>query len=128
MGAPWRSSVSSKVVGFIRARPGGRRVHPVAFGSALEIVGFIRDRWVSWSAPWGSSCSSGVAGFAGVRPWVRVVYPGLLLSLGWTLAGSFVVVGYIPVRPGGRRVHPVWLGSLRRALVVLGFIRGGSVH
>ena len=77
----WQSSVSSSVVGFIQARTGGRRVHPVAFGTlgcALEIVGFIRGRWVHWSAPWGSSGSFGVSGFIGVRPVNRLVYPCLL--------------------------------------------------
>ena len=32
------------------------------------------------------------------------------------------------VRPGGRRVHPGSLGSLGRALGVVGFIRGNWVN
>ena len=40
--------MASSVVGFARARPRGRWVHPSSLGSlthALEIVGFIRGHW-----------------------------------------------------------------------------------
>ena len=39
-----------------------------------------------------------------------------------------MVVGFTRVRPGGRWVHPGSLGSLRCALIIVGFIRGRLVH
>ena len=48
------------------------------------------------------------------------------------LSDSFVGVGFILLRPGGRRVHWESLGSIGKlfvcALVVVGFIRGRSIH
>ena len=61
----------SGMTGFTWVRPWGRRVHPRWLGSlecALGVVGFIRVRWVHWSASWVSPGSSRVDGFTGVRP------------------------------------------------------------
>ena len=126
-GAPWETSGSSWVAGFIGMRPRCRLVHPgslCSFGCVLEVVGLIR---VDWGAPWGSSGSSVAAGFIGVRSggrWVHLVSLGSLWcalgvvrfslgSLGTLLVtfSSFGVAGFIGVRPG-----------------VIGFIRGRQIN
>ena len=43
-------------------------------------------------------------------------------------SGSLGVAEFIGVRPGGRRVRSRSMGSLRCALGVVEFIRGGWVH
>ena len=89
------------VVEFIRVHPGGRWVHSGSlgsFGCSLVVVVFIlgrRDRLVSL----GSFC---VVGFV------------------W---GSFRVVGFVRVHPGGRWVHSGSFGSFKFALGVGGFVR-----
>ena len=88
------------VVGFIPARPRGRRVHSgslSSFGHAVRNVVFIP---------------------------VCVVHSGA--SSGWS--GSFVFVGFIQAYPGVRRVHSGSLDSFGRALDVVVFIRDGWVH
>ena len=40
----------------------------------------------------------------------------------WGSPGSFVILGFIPVRPGGGRGHSGSLGSFRRTLGVVGLI------
>ena len=97
-GVPWGSSGSFGVPGFIRKRPGGRRVRlrslrfigvrpgggRVRLGSlrslgcALVVVGFVRGRWIHWVSPWCMSGSLGVPWFIGVRPGGRRVRSGTL--------------------------------------------------
>ena len=46
-GAPWVSSSSSRVAGFIGVRPEGRSIHPGLLGSSrytLRVAGLIRVR------------------------------------------------------------------------------------
>ena len=88
--APW---------GFVRVRPGGRRIHSGSFDS------FLRAKWVVW--------------LISARSGDRCVHSGApLLS-----SGSFGFVGFIRSRPGGRRAHSVSLGSFKRALGVVRYIR-----
>ena len=69
---PARSELlgSSSVVGFTRAHPRGRWVHPRSLGSltrALGVFGFIGGRWVHSQAPSLSLGSSEVVGFTRAR-------------------------------------------------------------
>ena len=120
------------VVGFI---PGGRWVHSCApwgslgssFGRALGALVFI---WVHSGAPLGSSGSPGLFEYSD-GSWGSCRSLGSR-TLGWS--GSFVFVGiisralwcafwmvaFIWARPGSRRVHYCSLGSLGRALAVVG--------
>ena len=86
-------------------RLGGSRVHPGTLGCALGVVGFIQCRWVHWGTSWGSSGSSGFC-------WLHW---GAHLGS----SGSSGVAVLIGVRPGGRRVRPGSLGSLRCTLEVV---------
>ena len=103
---------------------------------ALQVVGFIRGRWIHSGSPWVSlvllwfallGCwvypeSLGSVGFAlGVVGFIRV--RRVHLRLPWGSLGSYGVVGFIRVRPGGRWVHVVSLGSLRFAMGVVGITR-----
>ena len=126
-GSPWGSL---GVDGFVVVRLGGLRYHSGSLGSlgyALGVVGFVRGRWVHfhWGAPWGSCGSFGfigawslgkmgyaleVVGFIRGTPW------GITGFIGVHHARSFVVDGFLVVRPGAHRVHRGhrggWLGSL----------------
>ena len=115
--APWESSGSSGVAGFIGVRPllssgssgvtgfivvcpGGRRVHPGSlgsFGCTLEDVWFIRGRCIHPEARRRSSGSSRFAGFIEVRSGGRGDAPGSLRSSGCAVG----VVGFMR----GRWVH-----------------------
>ena len=119
----WVSVDSSAVVFFTRAR--------------LGVVGYIRGCWARSSALCGSLGSSGVidAYTLGVVLfiWCRLVrlpFPwGRWVHL-WSL-GSFLrlgIFGFASMRPVVRAVHPMSLGSLARALGVVGFIQGRWVH
>ena len=113
LGAPWVLLRSLGVVGFIRVRTGGRWIHLgalVSFGCALVVVGFIGGDLVHSGASW-SLCI-----FTRGR-WVRPCVP--MASL-----GSFWVVWFVGVRPGGRWVHSGSLSSFMCALVVVGLILG----
>ena len=68
--APWGSSGSYGVAGFIDVRPEGCQVHPVSLDPFLGVVGFVRGRWVHSRILWGTTDSFWVAGLIGVRPWV----------------------------------------------------------
>ena len=113
-------------VEFIRALPGGRRVHPCSLGSlgrALEVVGFIRVRNVHYGAPWGSLGSFGLVGFIQARHRRGRIHSGSLGSFG----RAHGVVRFIRIHSGlfgFIRACPGLgsLGSLRRALGVLGFL------
>ena len=111
------------VVRYIMVCPGGRRVHLGSLAgapsgslsvagliwSALGVVGFILGRWIN------SACALGVVGFIWGR-WAHSRAP-------WESLCSFSVVGYIRVRPAGRRGHSRSLGTFRYALHVVGFSR-----
>ena len=97
---------------FALARPRGRLVYPRAFGSlahALGVFWFIRGRWVHSLALKGSLGSSRVVGFTRARHGAHCVQQGSLSRI----LGSF-----------GSSVS---LGSLVRALEVVGFNRGRSL-
>ena len=91
---------------------------------ALQVVGFIRGRWIHSGSPWVSLV---LLWFALLGCWV---YPESLGSVGFALG----VVGFIRVRrvhlrlSWGRWVHPGSLGSLVFALGVVGFIRGRWIY
>ena len=112
LGSFGHALVSTCSFGFVRALHGGRRVHSGSLGSSMRalgvvgFVGFIRARQgcrlVNYGAPWDCRVHSGAP----------------LLS-----SSSFGFVGFIRSRPGGRPAHLVSLGSFKRALVVVGFIR-----
>ena len=148
------SSGSLVFVGFIRASPGGRRVHSGSLGSfgwsgSFGFVGFIRSRpvgflracprgrlvisvrWVHPSAVWGCLVHSGAPwGSSGSTAFVWFIRVGRRIHSGvprWS-SGSFRLVGLVRALPGCRRVLSCSLGSLRRALGVVGFIRVGWVH
>ena len=55
------------------------------------------------------------------------VRPGSLSSL-WYALGVSKVAGFIGVRPRGRRIHPVSLGSFGYALWDFGFICNRWIH
>ena len=91
-------------VWFTPLYPGGLWVHPGSFGSLVSAqggVGFMR-----------------VVGF--------ILGRSVHLGAPWGSLCSSGVVGFTPVRPGCRCVHPWSLGSLGCALLVVGFIRGGT--
>ena len=93
-GAPWFSSGSLGISGFIGKRPGFRTVRSGSLGSlgsALGYVRFVRGRRIHWL---------GVVGLVRGH-WVN--FGGLLVS-----SGSAGVAGYIGMRPEGRRVG-LWL-------------------
>ena len=71
---------------------------------------FIRGRWVRARSLWGLGVG-----------WIHAGAPCVS-------SGSFGVVGFTRMRPGGRRDHSVSFGSLWCALVVVVFIQGGWVH
>ena len=73
---------SSGVVGFSRARPGGRWVQQASLCSlvhAIGVDGFIQGRCVHLGVPLGSIGSSGVVAFTFVRPGVVGLFSGRLL-------------------------------------------------
>ena len=128
-GAPWESSGSFGVAGFIGVRTG--------------VVGFIRGRWTYSGAPSRSLGSFAVVGCIRVRLRGHCVHAGLMGSLGCALG----LVGYILCHmvhwgsPWGRRVHPESLvahqgssssleftGLIRVRSGVFGFIHGAWVH
>ena len=87
------------VVGFTRARPGGRSVHPGLLG-----------RWVHSRAFWCSLCSSGVVGLTHMRSSCRCVHsvfirarPGCCTGLLSSLVRNLEVDGFIRDR---------WVSSL----------------
>ena len=118
-GAPWGSTGIFGVVGFIRVRPGGSRVHAgslCSFGRALEVVGFIRFLGVHSGAACGASGSLGsfrralgVVGFILVR-WVHSLV-------------SFSFLVFIRACPENRQVHSCSLCSFRCAQASLVFTR-----
>ena len=79
-GAPWGSSDSFRVAGFIRERPGNRRVRSGSLGSlrcAIGVVGFVRGWFVGLCARRVRSvsleylgCAVGVVGIVWCR-WVH---------------------------------------------------------
>ena len=96
-------------VGFIRAGPGGRRVHSGSlgsFGPALAVLGVIMVRQ---ARPW-----------RGRVHWERPVGRRVHLSF---FEHAFGVVGSLRSLPGDRGVHSGWLGTFGRALGVVGFIQ-----
>ena len=138
-GALLGSSGSFGYVGFIQARPVVRRGHLGwlgsfgralcvilvllrTFGRSLWVIVFIRVRWVYLGAPWVSSCTYGYLWFIRALPGV-VVYIRVLWVHSGATGRSFGFVGFVPARPGGRRVYSRSLGSFRLALRVVGFIR-----
>ena len=60
----------------------------------MEVVEFIRGRWVHSGAPWESSASFWVVRFFRVRPCVLRVQSETVGSR-WGLSDSFTVVGLI---------------------------------
>ena len=114
------------IVGFTRVRPGGRCVHVGSFGPlvrALVVVGSIRGRLVSLARALGSLGAFVVVGFTRARPeglWVHAGSFGLL-ACALVHAGSLGSSGVTFACPGVRRVHRGSLGSLARALWVVGF-------
>ena len=108
--APYWSSDSFGLVGFIHAWPGGRRV---LFG----FVGFTRvrpaGRWVHSGEHLRSSCSFGFVGFIRAHPGGRWIHSG---SLGSCMHDLVVIwVGRANLRER--------LGSFGRVLSVVGLIR-----
>ena len=84
-GEPWESLGSFGVALVIRVRP-CRRVRSAPLGlleSALEVVGFVRDRRIHWGAHWRSSGSFGVAAFIVLRPGGRRVRSGFIGVRPW---------------------------------------------
>ena len=80
---------SFRFVGFTRVRPAGHRAYLGSLGSrgfALGVVELDKRR-----------CALGVVGFIQGR-WVYSGAP-------WGSSGSFGVVGFAWVHPGGRQVH-----------------------
>ena len=69
--------------------------------------------------PWGRRFHPG--SFRSLHRTLEDVHPGSLCSL-WLSLGTSGVVGYVRSYPGGRSVYLGPLGSLVRALGVLGFI------
>ena len=127
---------SSEVVVFTRVCHGGRWVNTGYLGSVPRALGVFRVRLVHSGAPWvrlvharrwvhprslGSlGCAMGFVGFMRGR-WVHASAPC------WALSSCGVVRfirGGTRVRPEGRWVHPVSLGSHGCALGVVGFILG----
>ena len=123
--APWGSLGSSRVVGFLSARPWGRCVFSVSLSSlayALVVVSFTLSYPGSHYRPLGSLAYT-LAVFVSIRClWVFVRKP---------LGGSCGTSGFVGLAggySGGRWVHSSSLGSLVRALESVGFIRGLCVH
>ena len=117
------------IVGFIRARPGGRFVHLGSlgsFGRGLEVVGIIHERPESRSVHSGAFFRwFGLVGFIRGRHRSRSVHSGAHL-------GSFGIVGFIREWPARGYVHFCWLGSFGGVQGVDVFILarpwGRSVH
>ena len=87
---------------FTRMRPRGPRVHLRSLGSrgcALEVVWFIRGRWIHSGELRGSSGSFGVVRF---NLGHALVVAGFIRDPTW---GSFGVLGFTRVRPRYFRVH-----------------------
>ena len=91
-------------------RPGCCCVHSGSlglFGCTHAVVGFIRGNLIHLREDWGPCVYSGTLGPFG---WTLVVVGSIwcrsvLLGAPWGSFGSFGVVGFIGVRPRGRRVH-----------------------
>ena len=113
----WQSSVSFGFVRFIRTLSGGNLI---LSGGSFGFVGFIRGRHGGRRVHSGSfcyfPCVLGVVGFIGVR-WVGSDAPSAYRLIG---ARSWVV-GFIGCTL-------VSLGSFRRALGIVGFIRVCCVY
>ena len=114
-GAPWESSGTLGVAGFIELRSDCRRVRSGSLGSlgcalrfllrwgllcslgcALGVVEFVRGRWVHWGATWarrvrsGSLCSLGYA--LGVIGFVRCrwIHCGAPFDVVWFVQGHWI--------------------------------------
>ena len=72
-GAPWGSSGSFRVSGFIGKCPMGSLGSMGLLWCALLVAVFFQGRWVHWVAHRGSSGAFGVARFIEVRPGGRRV-------------------------------------------------------
>ena len=125
-------------IGFIRAHRGVHSGSLGLFGSALAIVvfiwlvGFIRARcggrcvhsgvppWMHSISPWGSS---GSCGFFLARPGVHLGSLGLFRRALGVVLFNLGVIGFIRSRPGGGRVYFSSLGLFGRALGDVIFIR-----
>ena len=126
----WCSCGTSRFVGLTGGYSGGPWVHT----GWLGVVGFIQVGWVHSCAPWSPWSSSGVFVFTCVHSGGRWDHLGPLGSL----ACAWVFVGFIcRCWAHSREPWVVWfmrvnhwlsLGSLTRALAVVGFIRGPRVH
>ena len=102
---------------FNQVRHGCRRVHSGSLGTiefALGVVGFILGHCVH------ALCALGFVGFIQGR-WVHAGAP-------WGASGSFGIVGFTRVHPGGRQVYSECLGSRGCAMGGVGFIRDRWVH
>ena len=98
-------------------RTGGRKGSLDSHECAMDVVGFIRGRWVLVGALSGSRVHWGSLG--------SLAYVPDVMGIVW---GSSEIAEFIGARPGVRRVHPGSLSSLWRALGVVGFIRCVWVH
>ena len=114
-----------EVVGLIRSRPGGRRVHSCSlgsFGRARRVLGFIQVRWVhSCAFQWWSGSFWFIA-FTRARHWVHSCVPSrslVLFERELRPKSSYGFVGYIQARSGA---YSGSLGSFWRVLEVVGLI------
>ena len=134
LGWLWGSLSSSADVGFTRVHGGCRWFHLESWGSLglpLGVVGFIKVRPGGSSVHLGSLSSLGLAlGFLGFALGVVEFIRGRCVHFGstWSSSGSFGVVGFTRIRPGGLLVHPRSLGTFGFALRPAGFNRHHGVH